>query len=99
MSESKLPAKLRRLVKAFKLELGAEVEVERVDSPDPWPDRFRFRLAVVSPKFKAMNHLRRQEVVWEIVNRFLGPGEQLSILSIFLAFSPNELEPAGRQKR
>jgi stress-induced morphogen len=99
MTESRLPVKLKQLVKAFKTELGAEVEVERVESPDPWPDRFRFRLAVVSPKFKEMNHLRRQELVWKIVNRILEPGEQLSILSIILAFSPNELEPAGKQKR
>jgi stress-induced morphogen len=97
MIERKLPAPLRRLVKALRTELSAEVEAERIPGSDDLPDRFR--LAVVSPKFRTMKHLRRQDVVWKIVDRVLDPDEQLSLISLILAFSPNELESAGNQKR
>ena len=96
MSERRLPSELAKVVKAIKNQLSAEVDVERVPMDDPWPDQFR--LAVVSRKFRSLSPFKRQDLVWEIVNRILSPGQALAI-SVILTFSPAELEPASRSKK
>ena len=96
MTQTELPEKITRVVQAIRDELGAEVDVERVQNLDPFPDRFR--LAVVSKQFESVPHLERQDRLWEIVDRVLDRGESLAI-SMILAFSPNELEPAATQKK
>jgi len=95
MKQRALPASVRKLTRAIKTEYSGEVEVERVSSADSWPDRFRF--AVVSPKFKSMTPMQRQDKLWDIVDRVMTPEESLAI-SIILAFSPSELEPPTRSK-
>jgi len=96
MSERALPASVRKLVKAIKAEFAGEVEVERVSTGNSWPDRFRF--GVVSPKFKSMRPLQRQDRLWEIVDRVMTAEESFAI-SVILAFSPSELEPEAKPKR
>jgi len=95
VSERRVPPKLLKVVKAIKAELSAEVEIERLPMDDPWPDQFR--IAVVSPRFKSLDHFKRQDLIWPIVNRILRPEELLAISAI-LAFSPNELEPASKTR-
>jgi acid stress-induced BolA-like protein IbaG/YrbA len=94
MSEEKLPRILQRLVDTLKQELGAEVEVERVND-DGDPDRFR--LGVVSQRFASMPDLKRQDLLWGIVDRLMSPRDSM-VISIILAFSPEELEPASERK-
>jgi acid stress-induced BolA-like protein IbaG/YrbA len=95
MSERRVPPKLLKVAKALKTALSAEVEIERLPMDDPWPDQFR--IAVVSPRFKSLNHFKRQDLIWPIVNRILG-AEELLAISVILAFSPNELEAASKSK-
>jgi len=91
MNRKTLPASIARVVRALKADLRAKVDVERVEGEDPWPDRFR--IAVVSQRFGKMPHLKRQDLLWGIVDRELSREESIAISSI-LAFSPNELQRA-----
>lgn len=90
-----LPEQISQLVQVLKAELAAEVEVERIENLDPFPDRFR--IAIVAPRFESMGQLDRQDLIWAIVDRVLSRGEVLAI-SMILAFSPNELEPLVFEK-
>lgn len=58
----------------------------------------RFRLAVVSPKFRKMFHLKRQDRVWEIVDATLDR-EQAVRISLILAYAPDELATANRARK
>jgi hypothetical protein len=95
MRQRSLPASVRKLARAIQAEYPGEVEVERVSSGNSWPDRFRF--AVVSPKFKSMRPMQRQDRLWDIVDRVMSRDEAFAI-SVILAFSPSELEPAPKSK-
>ena len=62
---------------------SAEVDVESVG-------KGRYRLAVVSPRFNRMSHLKRQDVVWKVVDESLNRNAVMGI-SLILTFSPREL--------
>lgn len=82
----KKPKYIERLEKAFKTELRARVEVERVA-----PGRYRF--AVVSKKFDRMRPLRRQDLIWQIVDETL-TREQVLAISLIVAYAPKDLVAA-----
>lgn len=94
MTAIRLPKEIKTLVRTLKQELSAEVDVELVPSEDPFPDRYR--LAIVSKSFERMTHLKRQDFIWEIINRVL-VREQSMAVSMVLAFSPGELEPLTKK--
>lgn len=71
------------LAEALRRQFEAEVDAEPLGNG-------RFRFALVSPKFKKMPHLRRQDKVWELVDRTL-PREAIMDISLILAYAPSEL--------
>jgi hypothetical protein len=80
----KLPAFIEALVDALKRELPrAKVDVERV------PRTNRYRLAVVAPQFSRMRHPKRQNLLWDIVEKVLKRDELLRV-SMIIAMSPAE---------
>lgn len=85
-NENGLPPDLVRLMEAFRGELAAEVEVEPVAGG-------RYRLGVVSERFRGMPHLARQDLLWKIVDRTL-TREQSLMVSMILAFDPSDLQSA-----
>lgn len=95
MPELRLPKEIKRLVRTLKNELSADVDVELVPSSVAFPNRYR--LAIVSAKFEPMTHLKRQDLVWEIIDRVLDREQSLAV-SMILAFSPREMEPLSKQK-
>jgi hypothetical protein len=63
--------------------IESEIEIEAV------PTTRLYRVLVLAPKFKALRHSERQDLVWRIAQRVLGPDEQLRI-SMILTLTPNE---------
>src|SRR5437762_2992328 len=84
MKTTDLPDDLRKLVREFRSQLGAKVNVEQVS-----PGR-RFRFALTSPKFQRMPHLRRQDHIWKVVDSVLDRDKSLRITMI-LAYAPHEV--------
>lgn len=85
MSNAKQPTFIRALVSAIQeIVEDGEVSVEKVSSAP------RYRVAVVAPKFGRMPHMRRQDLLWGIVDQVLSPEDQLK-LTLILAFAPDEL--------
>ena len=76
------------LSRAFRERLEAQVDVEPVNGHG------RYRFAVVSPRFREMNHLQRQDAVWQLADETL-PREVTIDISLILAFAPEELAAAG----
>jgi hypothetical protein len=68
-----------------KVGIDAEVGVESV------PTTRLYRVLVVAPKFKALKHSERQNLVWRIAERVLSPEEQLRI-SMILTLTKGEAE-------
>jgi hypothetical protein len=75
--------RVQLLTDALRKQLSAEVSAEAVA-----PGRYRF--AVVSPKFKDVADLQRQDQIWAIVDSTISRAETLDI-SLILAFSPDEV--------
>ena len=75
---------VRRLKEELQKKFKAEVEVEKIS-------KGRFRLSVVSPMFKRMGQMTRQDRVWELVDEVLSRDATLDV-SLILTFAPNELE-------
>ena len=48
-----------------------------------------YRVAIVSPQFKALKHSERQSLVWRIAERALNPDDQMRI-SMMLTLSEEE---------
>ena len=65
---------------------GGEVDAEEVA-----PGQFKFFM--VSPGFTGVPHLRRQDSVWEVVERVL-TREQLLDLTLVLTYAPDEIQLA-----
>ncbi len=81
-----LPTFVTGLVAALQAALpNAEVEAEPVGSTNT------YRLAVVSTRFNRMDHPRRQNLVWDVVEKTLSPEEMLRI-SMILTLRPEEAE-------
>ena len=81
-----VPAAMRKLARALREEFDAEVEIEVSPGDAVTGDRFRF--AVVSPRFRRIHHLKRQDLIWDVVDKLLTREEAFSVLMI-LAYSPN----------
>ena len=82
------PGFVELLKEALVEELGAvgidaEVELESV------PTTRLYRVLVLAPKFKALKHTERQNLVWRITERALSPEEQMRI-SMILTMTPDE---------
>jgi hypothetical protein len=63
--------------------IDAKVAVEAV------PTTRLYRVMVQAPKFKALKHTERQDLVWRIAERVLSPEEQLRI-SMIVTLTPKE---------
>jgi stress-induced morphogen len=83
MSESER----KKLVASLKKEFRGTVHSEKVGP------KGRFRLEVISPKFKKMTQLQRQDAVWDVVNDALSREATLDV-SLILTYSPAELAGA-----
>jgi acid stress-induced BolA-like protein IbaG/YrbA len=95
MTAIRLPKEIKTLVRTLKRELSAEVDVELVPGDDPYPDRYR--LAIVSKMFERMTHLKRQDFIWDIINKVLDREHSLAV-SMVLAYSPSEMEPLTKKR-
>lgn len=78
------------LVQALKKEFHGQVEAEPINGHG------RYRFAVTSKRFAKMPQLRRQDAVWEIVDRTL-PSDAALDISIILAFAPADLVVASEK--
>jgi hypothetical protein len=76
------------LAGALRQRFGGEVEAQPVNGNG------RYRFAVVSPQFHAMNHLQRQDAVWAVADATLARQASLDV-SLILAFDPTELAETG----
>jgi len=66
-------------------DISAKVRTERV------PTTKLYRVGVLAPKFKALKHSERQNLIWRIADSALSPDEQLHI-SMILTLTPDEVE-------
>jgi hypothetical protein len=82
------PAFLGRLKTALVDGLKVGGIAADVDS-EPVPTTRLHRVMVLAPKFKALKHTERQNLVWRIAEQTLGPEEQLKI-SMILTLTPDE---------
>lgn len=90
MKERKPPAFVGRLAKALVEGLRAAGIAAEVDS-EPVPTTKLHRVIVLAPKFRALKHTERQDLVWRIAERALSPEEQLRI-SMILTLTPGEAD-------
>ena len=88
MKQRRLPPAITRLKKALASEFGGVVDVQPVPGSGV---RDYFRVGLVSPRFRRMPHLKRQDAVWDVADRVLTREETL-LVSMILAYAPNELE-------
>ena len=86
----KPPLFLTRLAKALVDDLGAN-KIKAEVATEPVPTTSLYRVTVVAPKFKALKHSERQNLVWRIAENTLSPDEQLRI-SMILTLTREELE-------
>lgn len=86
---SEFPA--AKLVDAFRKRFGGEVEfdAEVVGGIE------RFSFYLVSPQFKALSHLKRQDAVWEVIDSVLSREEALQVSGV-LPLVPGEIESLAR---
>lgn len=63
--------------------IAAKVDTQKV------PTTKLYRVIVLAPKFKALKHSERQNLVWRIADSALSPDEQLHI-SMILTLTPDE---------
>ena len=82
------PAFLDRLRVALVTGLKASGIQAEVDS-ESVPTTKLHRVMVLAPKFKALKHSERQNLVWRIAEQTLAPDEQLKI-SMILTLTPDE---------
>lgn len=81
---------LRRLKKALandlkEIDIPAKVGSQRV------PGTKLHRVMVLAPKFKALRHTERQDLVWRIAEKTLSWDEQLRI-SMIVTLTPDEAD-------
>ena len=79
------PAQANALKSALRKTFPGRVEAERLNG------RGRYRFAIVSTQFAKMSHLRRQDVIWKVVDSIL-PRQATVDISLILAFAPHELQ-------
>jgi acid stress-induced BolA-like protein IbaG/YrbA len=81
-------AHVNKLTRELEKQFDAKVEAEKIGP------KGRYRFAVVSPKFKKMTQLKRQDAIWAVVDKVLSRDATLDI-SLILAYAPEELEHAA----
>ena len=81
----------QQLVDAFKQRFGGDVESE--SEVVGGIERFSFYL--VSPEFKKLSHLKRQDVVWEVIDAVLSREQALQVSAV-LPVAPGEIESLVR---
>ncbi len=84
------PTFLHRLKTALTDGLRAAGITAAVDS-EPVPTTKLHRVMILAPKFKALKHTERQDLVWRIAEQTLSRDEQLKI-SMILTLTPDEAE-------
>ena len=84
----KPPVFLDRLMKALVKGLKTSGIAAEVDS-EPVPSTKLHRVIVLAPRFKALKHTERQNLVWRIAEQALSADEQLKI-SVILTLTPDE---------
>ena len=67
--------------------VGIEAEVET----QPVPTTLLHRAIVVSPQFRELGYMDRQEVIWRILDQFFSRDDQLYISSVW-TMTPAEME-------
>lgn len=76
----------KKLVDVLKKQFGGKIHSEEVNS------KGRFRLEMVSPKFRKMSQLQRQDAVWAVVDKAVADGtlprEVVLDISLILTYSP-----------
>jgi hypothetical protein len=77
-------ATAKKLAAEIKKRFAADVEVEQIDP------KGRFRFNVASPRFEKMPHLKRQDLLWDVVDEVLSRQDTIDI-SLILAYAPSEL--------
>ena len=83
------PEFLARLTTALVDGLGAAGIAAQVNS-EPVRTTKLHRVKVLAPKFKALKHTERQNLVWRIAEQTLSPEEQLRI-SMIVTLTPDEV--------
>jgi hypothetical protein len=81
VTEERANAVVAELLRRF----GGEAEAEKVDGNG------RYRFILLSPQFKQMTHLQRQDEIWKVIDQVLTRDENMDV-SIVLTFAPGELD-------
>ncbi len=89
MSKVKDAPFLRKLKQSLRSELAA-VGIEAKVHTEAVPTTQLYRVTVVAPQFKVLNHSERQNVIWRIVEKSLSPQEQLRI-SMIMTLAADEI--------
>ena len=82
---------LKRLADAFRTRFGGKVEHDK--EVVGGVERFSFYL--VSPHFKSLSHLKRQDAVWEVIDSVLSREQALQVSAV-LVLAPGEIESLVR---
>ena len=85
----KIPEFLDRLKTALIDALKA-IGIKAQVNVEPIPTTRLYRVSVFAPKFKALKHSERQNLVWRITEKAVSPDEQMRI-SMILTLTPNEM--------
>lgn len=72
------------LAQSLEKKFGGHAEFEALERAG------QYRFAIASTRFKRMGVLKRQDKVWEVVNKILSRDESLDV-SMILTFAPSEL--------
>ena len=78
---------LRKLIDALRKRFGAKVEFDK----EVVGGMERFSFYLVSPRFKSLSHLKRQDAVWKVIDSVLSREEALQVSAV-LVLVPGEIE-------
>jgi stress-induced morphogen len=78
---------LKRLVDALRKRFGGDIKVDN----EVVGGIKRFSFYMVSPKFKSLSHLKRQDAVWEVIDGTLSREHALQVSAV-LPLAPGEIE-------
>ena len=79
------PGFVLTLEQALKSKLrNAEIDIEKVGRTN------RYRFLIISDRFRRMDHPKRQNLVWDVVEKVLAPSELLRV-SMIITMAPDEV--------
>lgn len=82
---------VEQLKKALSDTFNAQVNARPIPSR-----RGRYEFSVISPKFKRMKHLARQDRIWNVVDKAIEDRklsrDSMIDISLILAYAPDEIE-------